>query len=56
MILPCNCIHEYQDGRYGSRQRVHNRCIKDRKVQYRCTVCGKIKGDVAPAHSGTDQD
>jgi uncharacterized Zn finger protein len=47
MILPCTCSHEYQDLHYGPSQRVHNRCIKDRKNSYRCTVCGTVKGEFA---------
>ena len=43
MILPCNCKHEYQDEHYGPGQRVHNKCIKDRKIKYRCTVCSDVK-------------
>lgn len=41
-ILPCSCKHEYQDGKYGKLQRVHNGTETDGK--YRCSVCGNEKG------------
>ena len=43
MILKCSCKHTYQDKHYGPGKRVHNKCIKDRVVKYRCTVCGNVK-------------
>lgn len=39
-ILKCTCDHEYQDEHYGPHKRVHNACVKDNRVFYRCTVCG----------------
>lgn len=39
-ILPCTCVSEYQDKRYGPGQRVHNP-RKDKT--YACTVCGREK-------------
>ena len=37
MIIKCNCVHEFQDERYGLGMRVHNATAKD--STYRCTVC-----------------
>ena len=39
-IAKCECVHEYQDKRYGKGMRVHNTCGRDGKSA-RCTVCGK---------------
>ncbi len=47
IILPCNPCNpnspaaEFQNGRYGQGQRVHNVDSKDKPS---CTVCGKQKG------------
>jgi len=47
-ILFCTCEHEYQDKQYGKHMRVHNsKKPKDgmnRPTDFRCTVCGSIKG------------
>ena len=45
MILACVCNHEYQDTRYGLKQRVHNPCAKKPSLprQYRCTVCERVR-------------
>ena len=40
VILRCNCIHSYQDEKYGLFMRVMNRKQKD---GFRCTVCGKVR-------------
>lgn len=39
----CSCISPFQDKRYGTRVRVHNRIARTvtRGTQWRCTVCGK---------------
>lgn len=37
MIIKCNCVHEFQDERYGLGMRVHNATAKG--STYRCTVC-----------------
>ena len=37
----CTCHHEYQDEHYGKGIRLHNPCIINNEVGYRCTVCGK---------------
>ena len=46
-ILECNCMHEYQDERYGKGQRVHNYARKglggDNNPGWRCTACGRVK-------------
>jgi len=44
-ILPCDCTHQYQDARYGTGRRVHNRGkqIAVGKYLWRCTVCGKTR-------------
>lgn len=36
-IKPCACTSEFQDQRYGIKQRVHTVTNKG----LRCTVCGK---------------
>ena len=41
--LPCNCIHTYQDTKYGKGMRVHNFCLNHpdkARGGWRCTVCG----------------
>lgn len=43
-VLTCNCIHEYQDSRYGKGRRLHNPTEKlapgaTTVKLYRCTVC-----------------
>lgn len=45
MILKCNCNHEYQDEKYGKKNRVHNKLSESRSdnMKYKCTVCGKSK-------------
>ncbi len=40
-IKRCDCKNEYQDRRYGKKNRVHNE--RSNKQGYRCTVCGKEK-------------
>lgn len=44
-IKQCNCKHKYQDKKYGTNMRVHNKCKSSHmgKVEYRCTVCGSVK-------------
>jgi len=37
VIMTCRCEHEWQDKKYGHKQRVFNLC-KGGKA--RCTVCG----------------
>lgn len=40
MILPCNCVSNYQDRVYGSGMRVHNQMNDAGSTKmYRCTVC-----------------
>ena len=41
MILHCTCMHEFQDGKYGKGNRVHNYAPK--KAVGRCTVCKNEK-------------
>lgn len=38
-VLPCDCVHTYQDEKYGPKKRLHNETDKG----YRCTICGKEK-------------
>jgi hypothetical protein len=38
-VLTCNCVHLYQDEKYGKNKRLHNETEKG----YRCTVCGNEK-------------
>jgi hypothetical protein len=35
----CNCVHKFQDEKYGNGIRVMNKMTK--KEGFRCTVCGK---------------
>lgn len=44
-VLPCGCIHLYQDNRYGTGKRVHNwvRASTKHGGKWRCTVCGRVK-------------
>ena len=42
-IMQCTCQHEFQDKRYGKRNRVHNTIPKLGGTKYRCTVCLKEK-------------
>lgn len=46
-IKKCNCIHKFQDERYGFGMRVHNRTKED---GWRCTVCSDVKKKGAGAH------
>lgn len=41
-IKRCVCEHEYQDKKYGKKNRVCNKTAKDK---WRCTVCGKEIAD-----------
>ena len=38
MIAKCDCVHEFQDARYGKNNRVHNTTMN---FKIRCVVCGK---------------
>jgi len=42
-ILPCRCVHSYQDARYGRGLRVHNNVQTSKKEGYYCTVCNDFK-------------
>lgn len=47
-VLACTCEHEYQDEKYGKRNRLHNPCKETAgRVSWRCTVCGAER-DKAP--------
>jgi predicted SprT family Zn-dependent metalloprotease len=40
-IMHCKCNNEYQDARYGNKNRVFNARQAEKKTgEYRCTVCG----------------
>jgi len=42
----CSCKHEFQDERYGKKQRVHNYArtgYGSKQPGYRCTVCTRVK-------------
>lgn len=41
VVKSCTCHHEYQDMKYGSKQRVHN--IGKQGDTFKCTVCATIK-------------
>jgi hypothetical protein len=40
-IATCNCVHTFQDKRYGKNKRVHNKSTKKNLYpkRHRCTVC-----------------
>lgn len=46
-VLPCTCVHEFQDKEYGRNKRLHNptmvRFLRE-VATYRCTVCGNEQG------------
>jgi len=44
-VKSCSCDHEYQDQKYGKKQRVHNACktANSNVTKWRCTVCGSTK-------------
>ena len=46
-IMPCKCLHDFQDRRYCPGRRVHNRTFKAAAplVSWRCTVCRDEKRD-----------
>lgn len=40
VVKACTCNHEFQDTKYGNKQRVHNECDNSKETKkYRCTVC-----------------
>lgn len=39
-VVRCNCHSDYQDSKYGKKNRVHNQCGKG--DNFRCTVCGSM--------------
>lgn len=39
--IECDCVHEFQDRRYGKFRRIYTQRVDGGKV---CTVCGKIHG------------
>ena len=43
-VMSCHCNHEWQDKRYGNKQRVFN-VAKDKQggLYGRCTVCNATK-------------
>jgi len=45
MIKKCDCKSKYQDKRYGKGNRVHNELSRKQSasIEYRCTVCGRVK-------------
>jgi hypothetical protein len=44
-VLPCTCIHAFQDKLYGRGRRVHApKTGIGKTVTYACSVCGKVKG------------
>lgn len=43
-IMPCTCVHPYQDAKYGIGRRVHNGCGSNKGSHgHRCTSCGAEK-------------
>lgn len=45
-VLPCTCIHPFQDERYGVGNRLHNYAKNhpNKTGGWRCSVCGKERG------------
>lgn len=43
-VLVCTCRNVFQDARYGDGRRLHNARGGKYEGQYRCTVCGAIRG------------
>lgn len=43
LVMPCECLHQFQDNHYGLGKRVHNQCGELAAGGWRCTVCGKQK-------------
>lgn len=45
MIIKCTCEHKQQDKLHGDKNRVYNKRAgaKDKREEYRCTVCKTIK-------------
>lgn len=41
MIKQCQCDNNYQDQKYGYKNRVHNICAGT-PAEYRCTICERI--------------
>lgn len=44
-IKSCSCSHNGQDKLHGKGRRVHNQLQtpKDKKPEWRCTVCGAVR-------------
>ena len=40
-VVKCDCASDYQDKKYGQKNRLGNLTKTD---GYRCTVCGKVIG------------
>jgi len=49
-VLGCDCLHSFQDEKYGKGQRVHTgmKVTTPGMFGYRCTVCSKVKNTGAP--------
>ena len=44
--ITCKCQHTFQDKKYGSGVRLHNK-MASTKANWRCSVCGDLKTDSA---------
>ena len=42
-ILTCNCVHAFQDKKYGKKRRVFNTIKLGKTNEFRCTACGKTR-------------
>ena len=42
-ILVCNCVHAFQDKKYGKKRRLFNTIKLGKSNEFRCTVCGKTR-------------
>ena len=41
--IACDCVHDFQDKRYGKGRRAFTKGTTDGKEVKRCTVCGRDK-------------
>lgn len=42
-IIKCTCLNSFQDGEYGTQNRVHNKAVSksNTETKWRCSVCAK---------------
>lgn len=44
-VMPCKCVHEFQDKTYGKGMRLFNLSEVAKVKKAKCTVCGNEKKD-----------